>query len=463
MDRSMIDAKSGGALMDKMPVAARHLILNMANNTQQFGTRGTITPRMVNEVGTIDNLRLENQFTELTSLVRQLAIGEHQPFAVINTFGICTSVEHHTDMCPTLQETESDHSESVGSIGGYQYGKQLANNSDDHHTRRTHIKGRMQLKDLVQTGACPRAKAAINSQIQDTRCHHSNNSSSRKRHHQIVASNLEFRQTMSSNNLQFQQNMSAIVQDLKTQVGQLANSVSQLQLAGSGNLPSQTISNPRGNASVASPVPIPFRSRTLSARKPESDEELLKMFQKVEINIPLLDSIKQIPKYAKFLKELCMYKRKKMKGGVELGGIVSALTRNDDLIASTRQALPKKYRDPRIFSVPCTIGDCTFADAMLDLGASINVIPTSIFKSLNCGDLELTRMTIQLANRSVIQPLCVLEDVLVQVDELIFPTDFYVLDMEDETPGKGSTLILGRPFLMTAKTKIDVHAGTLSM
>ncbi|RDY13233.1 hypothetical protein CR513_01876, partial [Mucuna pruriens] len=68
-----------------------------------------------------------------------------------------------------------------------------------------------------------------------------------------------------------------------------------------------------------------------------------------------------------------------------------------------------------------------------------------------------------LANRSVIQPLGVLEDVLVQVNELIFPADFYVLDMEDETSGKGSTLILGRPFLMTTRTKIDVHVGMLSM
>ncbi|RDY09706.1 hypothetical protein CR513_05888, partial [Mucuna pruriens] len=69
-------------------------------------------------------------------------------------------------------------------------------------------------------------------------------------------------------------------------------------------------------------------------------------------------------------------------------------------------------------------------------------------------------MTIQLANRSIVQPLGVLEDVLVQVNELIFPTDFYVLDMEDETSGKESTLILGRPFLMTARTKIDVHHPT---
>ncbi|RDY12515.1 hypothetical protein CR513_02670, partial [Mucuna pruriens] len=74
---------------------------------------------MVNEVGTIDNSRLENQLTELTSLVRQLAIGQHQPFTVVNACGICTSVEHPIDMCPKLQETEPDHPESVGSIGGY--------------------------------------------------------------------------------------------------------------------------------------------------------------------------------------------------------------------------------------------------------------------------------------------------------------------------------------------------------
>ncbi|RDX87560.1 hypothetical protein CR513_30958, partial [Mucuna pruriens] len=187
------------------------------------------------------------------------------------------------------------------------------------------------------------------------------------------------------------------------------------------------------------------------------------MFQRVEIDIPLLDAIKQIPKYTKFLKELCIHKRRKMKGSREIGGMVSALTKNEESTTGTLEALPKKCRDPGIFSVPCIIGECTFADAMLDLGASINVMPTSIYRSLNFGDLEPIGMTIQLANRSIVQPLGVLEDVLVQVNELIFPADFYVLDMEDKTSGKESTLILGRPFLMTARTKIDVHSRTLSM
>ncbi|RDX98101.1 hypothetical protein CR513_19028, partial [Mucuna pruriens] len=209
-------------------------------------------------------------------------------------------------------------------------------------------------------------------------------------------------------------------------------------------------------------MPLSFPTQSVPTRKAKSDEELLKMFRKVEINIPLLEAIKQILKYAKFLKELCMHKRKKMKGSVEVGGIVSVLTKNEE-VTTGAQALPKKCGDPKIFSVPCTIGECTFANAMLDLGASINVMSMSIYKSLNFGGLERTGMIIQLANISVVQPLGILEDVLVQVNKLIFPPDFYVLDMEDKTFRQGSTLILGRPFLMTARTKIDVHVGTFSM
>ncbi|RDX98434.1 hypothetical protein CR513_18635, partial [Mucuna pruriens] len=124
MDRSMIDVASGGALMDKTPAAARHLISNMASNTQQFGIRGPNLSQMVNEIGAPSNHRLENQLTELTSLVKQLVVSQHQLAMAVKICGICTSMEHPTDMCPTLQETESDQPENVGAIGGFQYGKQ---------------------------------------------------------------------------------------------------------------------------------------------------------------------------------------------------------------------------------------------------------------------------------------------------------------------------------------------------
>nr|KAJ0221910.1 hypothetical protein LSAT_V11C200050920 [Lactuca sativa] len=100
---------------------------------------------------------------------------------------------------------------------------------------------------------------------------------------------------------------------------------------------------------------------------------------------------------------------------------------------------------------------------MLDLGASINVLPYSLFKTIRVGPLKRTGVIIQLVDHSLVHPKGVLEDVLVQVNELIFPTDFYVLDMgDDDSPNSGS-ILLRRPFLKTARTKIDVYDGTLSM
>ncbi|XP_027348133.1 uncharacterized protein LOC113859603 [Abrus precatorius] len=183
------------------------------------------------------------------------------------------------------------------------------------------------------------------------------------------------------------------------------------------------------------------------------DKEIMETFRKVEVNIPLLEAIKQIPKYAKFLKDLCTHRRR-LKGNekVSMGRNVSAIIQS---------SIPPKCKDPGTFTIPCIIGSEQFSQAMLDLGPSINVMPKSVYQSLHIGKLRPTGVVIQLANRSTTHPEGVLEDVLVRVNDLIFPTDFYVLNMENDV--NQPTLILGRPFLKTAKTKIDVHSGTLSM
>ncbi|RDY14636.1 hypothetical protein CR513_00288, partial [Mucuna pruriens] len=96
MDRNMIDPTSDGALMDKTPTATRNLISNMASNTQQFGARG------VNEATDIDSQRLENKIIELTSLARQLVIGQHHMNLLAKVCAICTFAEHPTNVCPIL-------------------------------------------------------------------------------------------------------------------------------------------------------------------------------------------------------------------------------------------------------------------------------------------------------------------------------------------------------------------------
>lgn len=90
---------------------------------------------------------------------------------------------------------------------------------------------------------------------------------------------------------------------------------------------------------------------------------------------------------------------------------------------------------------------------MLDLGASINVMPSSILNKLDLGPLQHTSLTIQLANRSNARPVGVVEDVLVQVNYLIFPVDFYILDMVGESNSSRSPIILGRQFMKTKKKK----------
>ncbi|CAN6566323.1 unnamed protein product [Malus baccata var. baccata] len=203
------------------------------------------------------------------------------------------------------------------------------------------------------------------------------------------------------------------------------------------------------------PSNVPFPSRFMQTKKEEAEKDILETFRKVQVNIPLLDAIKQVPRYAKFLKELCTTrKRMSTKEVVKVGENVSAIL---------QRKLPPKCKDPGSFTIPCVIGNTRFESAMLDLGASINVMPYSIYASMNLGALKNDGVIIQLADRSNAYPKGVLEDVLVQVNHLVFPADFYVREMDESDHAPSLPILLGRPFMKTARTKIDVYSGTLSM
>ena len=148
--------------------------------------------------------------------------------------------------------------------------------------------------------------------------------------------------------------------------------------------------------------------------------------------------------------------KRKLKGNetVKVGENISAVL---------QKRIPQKCKDPGVFTVPCRIGNLSVPKAMLDLGASINVLPLSVYKTIGVGPLKKTGVVIQLADKSLVYPQSVLEDVLVQVNQLVFPVDFYVLDMDDDDSPTSTSILLGRPFLKTARTKIDVFSGTLSM
>ncbi|CAN6718919.1 unnamed protein product [Malus baccata var. baccata] len=203
------------------------------------------------------------------------------------------------------------------------------------------------------------------------------------------------------------------------------------------------------------PSNVPFPSRFMQTKKEGAEKDILETFRKVQVNIPLLDAIKQVPRYAKFLKELCTTRKRMLtKEVVKVGENVSAIL---------QRKLPPKCKDLGSFTIPCVIGNTRFESAMLDLGASINVMPYSIYASMNLGALKNDGVIIQLADRSNAYPKGVLEDVLVQVNHLVFPADFYVLEMDESDHAPSLPILLGRPFMKTARTKIDVYSGTLSM
>ncbi|XP_022873962.1 uncharacterized protein LOC111392801 [Olea europaea var. sylvestris] len=184
-------------------------------------------------------------------------------------------------------------------------------------------------------------------------------------------------------------------------------------------------------------------------------KEILETFRKIQVNIALLDAIYQVPRYAKFLKDLCTNKHR-LKGNE-----VESVGKNVSTVLQKK--LSPKCKDPGSFSIPCIIGNTRFEKAMLDLRASINLMLYSIYASLNLGSLKETDIIIQVADRSNAFPKGVLDDVLVQVNQLIFLADFYVLDMQDKPISLSPPLLLGRPFMIAACTKIDVHDSTLTM
>ncbi|XP_047270442.1 uncharacterized protein LOC124899574 [Capsicum annuum] len=128
-----------------------------------------------------------------------------------------------------------------------------------------------------------------------------------------------------------------------------------------------------------------------------------------------------MPRYAKFMKDLVT---KKWKVSHELENNLH----HCDVISTW--SLVQKKVDPRVFTIPCTIGSLNFTKALCDLGASVNLMPFVVYKKLGLGDPTLTNMQLVVVDRSVKQPVGILYDVLVKVADFIFPVDFIVLDYE---------------------------------
>ncbi|XP_022871283.1 uncharacterized protein LOC111390468, partial [Olea europaea var. sylvestris] len=241
--------------------------------------------------------------------------------------------------------------------------------------------------------------------------------------------------SLASSTMHFQQETKTSIKNLETQVSQLANKVGKLKAQGSGKLPSQAI-NPRENASAVtlrSGKILEETPRKMKDQVEESTQEKNLACEKDEAKTPTsgskVDSKSPIPTYVPSPPFPSRF----------------AKSKRDEHEKENLETFRKVQVNIPLLDA---ISTKMFEKAMLDLEASINVMLYSIYASLFLGSLKETSG--------------VLEDVLVQVNQLIFPADFHVLDMQDESTSMTSSLLLGRPFMRDVRTKIDVHDDTLT-
>ncbi|CAM8999298.1 unnamed protein product [Rhodiola kirilowii] len=170
------------------------------------------------------------------------------------------------------------------------------------------------------------------------------------------------------------------------------------------------------------------------------------------ITMPFTDAITQIPTYAQFMKEI-------LTGKWKIDG-TETVALSEECSASMHQPMPPKLQDSGSFSIPCNIGGFPVRRALCDLGASVSIMPYSLYAKLNLGDLCPSNITIRLADRFCRLPRGILKDVPVKVKNLFFPADFIVLDISEDVD---IPIILGRPFLYTAKAVIDMDRCSLAL
>ncbi|XP_042023147.1 uncharacterized protein LOC121770492 [Salvia splendens] len=188
-------------------------------------------------------------------------------------------------------------------------------------------------------------------------------------------------------------------------------------------------------------------------RKRDATIDVANMFKDVEVKVPLLTALKMSP-ISKFINDYLAGKVNE-EGRMIAEENVSAVIQRSDI--------PSKKTDPGMFTLPISIGDIQVEHAMCDLGASINVLPYSIYKKLAEAKLVDTDIMIQLADRSCIHPEGILEHVIVNVNNFLYPADFFIIKMTEPTSRESSGVLLGRPFISTASTIIDIRNGTISL
>ncbi|GJS25779.1 reverse transcriptase domain-containing protein [Tanacetum coccineum] len=220
------------------------------------------------------------------------------------------------------------------------------------------------------------------------------------------------------------------------------------------NVEVQDLNSPRPN-SYPSKLPYPERMKVREHDKPSAQHSrFLKMFKQLRLEIGLKDALVEMPKFNKWLSSLLRNKEKLEE--------IAITTVNAECSAIIMNKVPEKLEDPGKFLIPCALQELNRTSALADSGASINLLPHSIYKKLELEALTPTRMTLELANRSITHPMGIAEDVCVR-SRMVCNFSCRIFVVVYFKPDPRVPLYLERPFFRTPKALIDLYEEKLTL
>ncbi|CAM8889823.1 unnamed protein product [Rhodiola kirilowii] len=461
LDRKLLDASAGGNLMDLSPAGVRRKIMAVAEMMQQVIRR--------------------------------------QPVQV-KPCGFCAATNHKIDECPTIVEDDQVEINAVGDYQNYgnragpvrQYGTTTTNQGANGQPWRIDNHHHAQREPYQQNAPNQHQQRGPNSN-QAGPSNHGPNKTWEDAVKELAASTQQLANTVHQNQVKTDE----AIADLSRQMSQIATTVSELK-NDAGRLPSQTIQNPRGNVSMVEVVDMDAAPKEsaywenemlntmarISEEKPRSDY----LWASEVFNPPApegeqaeTDTVLTVGLSEKI--PVLEAENPNTHGSSCYVQVITpeGNTTHKDELEDRLEARPKqngpimehplvtshessgKSKDPGAFTVTCGIGEAQIHHCLIDLGAAINVMPYSLYCSLKLGPLKPPRLSIELGNKSCVRPASLLEDLTLRVGDLVVPADFYVLQMGGARNDEPPALILGRPFLHTTKTKIDMCIGLLSL
>nr|GEU33502.1 reverse transcriptase domain-containing protein [Tanacetum cinerariifolium] len=206
------------------------------------------------------------------------------------------------------------------------------------------------------------------------------------------------------------------------------------------------------NPKLSIPYPSRLHDQKLRDKANDQKEKFFQIFQDLNFNISFADALILMPKFSPTIKSLLTNKDKLFE--------LARTSLNEHCSTVLLKKLPEKMGDPGKFLISCDFLEMDECLALADLGASINLMPLSVWNKLSLPELTPTLMTLDLADRSISRPIDVAEDVFVKVRKFHFSTDFVVVDFDADPR---VSLILDRSFLKTRRALIDVYARELTL